>query len=233
MGPLVVDVWSDVVCPWCYIGKRRLEQALAASPYAGAVSLRFHAFELDPKAPRNSDQSLRAMLAAKYRASPAQVEAMEARVTGVAAEVGIEMRLDRARPENTFDAHRLIAAATAQGKGPAMKERLMLAYFCEGQRIGDAAVLGALAAEVGVEGAAALLADPQALAAGVRQDEAQAQRMGVTGVPFFVFDGRLAVSGGQPAATFRAALDKAWGDRPLPLPVEDAGAVCGPDGCAI
>jgi predicted DsbA family dithiol-disulfide isomerase len=231
MRTLSIDIWSDVVCPWCYIGKRRIEGALASFPHKDAVQVRWHAFELDPSAPKNSGTPVREMLARKYRMGPTQVQAMQDRVEGVAAEVGVQMHIERTAVENTFDAHRLIAHAGEQGLGGVMKERLLAAYFTEGRRIGDHAVLAALAAEVGVTGAAEALGDPAAFSAAVRKDEAEARELGITGVPFFVIDGRFGISGGQPEAVFRGALDRAWAEGAQEETA--AGPACDADGCAL
>ena len=224
---MIVDIWSDVVCPWCYIGKRRLEAAAARAGLTAGLTLRWRAFELDPAAPRHSAESVLHHLQQKYRMGPSQVAAMVERVRGIGEEVGISFQIEKTHVENTVDAHRLIALAATQGKGSAMKERLMSAYFCEGRRLGDRATLLEQAEAVGVTGASALLDDAAALLDRVRADEAEAKRLGITGVPFFVFDGKLAVSGGQPESVFVQALQRAWGDRPAP------GEVCGPEGCEI
>lgn len=224
---MIVDIWSDVACPWCYIGKRRLEAALARTALADGITRRWRAFELDPAAPRHSAESVLHHLQQKYRMGPSQVAAMVERVRGIGAEVGISFQIEQTHVENTVDAHRLIALAGTQGKGSAMKERLMSAYFCEGRRLGDRATLLELAGAVGVTGASELLDNSAALLDRVRADEAEAKRLGVTGVPFFVFDGKLAVSGGQPESVFVQALQRAWGDRPAP------GEACGPEGCEV
>lgn len=205
---MVIDVWSDVVCPWCYIGKRRLEKALEG---LSDVQVVWHSFQLDPTTPKQSDLTLDEMLARKYQLPPGQVAQMQARVTGLAAAEGLDYHLDRARPENTFDAHRLLHWARAQNKGPELKERLLRAYFVEGQRIGHAPTLATLAGEVGLdaEQAAAVLADDGAHADDVRADIAQARAYGITGVPFFVIERRYGVSGAQESTVLRSAIDQA------------------------
>lgn len=208
-----IDVWSDVVCPWCYIGKRRLERAIEG--IEDPIEVTFHSFELDPSAPKRSDLTLDEMLAKKYRLPPGQVAQMQERVTTLAAAEGLEYHLDRARPENTFDAHRLLHWAGAQGKGRELKERTMRAYFVEGERIGDPATLARLAGEVGLDAAEAarVLADETSHADAVRADQAQARAYGITGVPFFVIDGRYGVSGAQEASVLRSAIEKALHQR--------------------
>jgi predicted DsbA family dithiol-disulfide isomerase len=210
---MAVEIWSDVVCPWCYIGKRRLEAALARFSRQDAVSLRWRSFELNPDAPRTSPETSRAMLARKYGVSLEQADAMQARVTGLAAQEGLAYRLELTRPESSFDAHRLIHFAAARDRQDAMKERLFRAYFTEGASLGDASTLIRLAEETGLDGREA----GDALEAGlfaddVRADEEQAIRLGIRGVPFFVIAGRYGISGAQPAETILEALEKAWGD---------------------
>lgn len=227
-----VDVWSDVVCPWCFIGKRRLEAALAQFADRSEVTVVFHAFELDPTAARQSEVTLDQMLARKYGLAPAKVAELQDRVTRTAAAEGLRFRLDAARPENTFDAHRLIALARAHGRQAAVKEALMSAYFEGGRRVGDPAVLREVGLAAGLPEADVerLLADATWYADAVRADEAQARELGIRGVPFFVVDGRYGVSGAQPAEVLAGALTKAWSERPAP-PVADEA--CGDGVCAV
>ncbi|MBX3272440.1 MAG: DsbA family oxidoreductase [Sandaracinaceae bacterium] len=211
---LRVDVWSDVVCPFCFIGKRRLEAALAAFAHAARVDVVWRSFELDPSAPREPEEgSLAERLAAKYGTSVREAEARMAHVTDSARADGIEMRLDLARPTGTFDAHRLLHLARASGVGDAMNERLFCAYFTEGARLADHAVLVALAADVGLppDEVTATLAS-EGYAREVRADEAEAAALGIRGVPCFVLGGRFAVSGAQPVETFERALERAWSE---------------------
>jgi predicted DsbA family dithiol-disulfide isomerase len=207
MAPLTVEIWSDVVCPWCYVGKRRFEQALASFEHRDEVEVVWRSFELDPNAPPEREQSSAEHLAAKYGMSVEQAERSNAQMTELAASEGLEYHLDRTRGGNSFDAHRLIQLAKEQGLQDAMKERLMRAYFTEGASISDGETLVNLALEVGV--------DPRGLANGaygdaVRADEELAMRIGIQGVPFFVLGRRYGVSGAQPAELLLQALDKAW-----------------------
>lgn len=208
-----VEVFSDVVCPWCYIGKRHLEQALAEFPHADDVTVTYRSYQLSPDTPKDATGTLTEMLSAKYGVSEAQAQAMNDRVTGVAAEAGLEYRLDRAHPANTVDAHRLLHFAATQGKQAELKERLLAAYFTEGKRIGDPEVLVAEAEAVGLDGEAA-----RAVLAGddyadeVNADFSLARAFGITGVPFFVIDRKFGLSGAQPASTLRQALEEAWMD---------------------
>lgn len=224
-----IDVWSDVVCPWCYIGKRRLEKALTG---LDGVTVVWHSFQLDPTTPLRSELTLDQMLAQKYRLPPGQVAQMQERVTRLAAGEGLDYHLDRARPENTFAAHRLLQWAKAQGKLPELKERLLRGYFVEGERIGDPAALARLAGEVGLdaEQATAVLADEDRHADDVRADLAQARAYGISGVPFFVIDGKYGVSGAQEVAVLRGAVEKALSERPVAVAPAEA---CTDDECAI
>jgi predicted DsbA family dithiol-disulfide isomerase len=210
---LSIDVWSDVVCPWCYIGKRHLERALADFP--NAVEITWHAFELDPRAPSTppSGQSTAERLAAKYRVTVEQANAMIARVVDAGRRAGLEMKPGNAVPANTFDAHRLIRWARDHGRQGALKERLLKAHFVDGLPIGDRAQLAQLAGEVGLDAAeATAILDGDRYANEVRADEAQARELGITGVPFFVLDGRIGISGAQPVETLSAMLAKAWSE---------------------
>ncbi len=205
-----VDIWSDVVCPWCYIGKRRFERALAEFEGADDVDIVWRSFELDPDAPRLREGSSTANLAAKYGMTIERAEQAQANVTEIAAGVGLAYRLGETRQGNSFDAHRLLQLARRSGSQGALKERLMQAYFTEGAPIGDPDTLARLAAEAGLaaeEVAETLAGD--AFAEDVRADELQAQRLGISGVPFFVIDGRLGVEGAQPETLLVEALRQA------------------------
>jgi len=234
MSTLRIDIWSDVACPWCYVGKRRLEGALARFEHADDVEVRWHAFELDPSTPKEVDMSVpyAERLARKYRTSPAAAQQMIDRMAGQAAEDGIEMRFDIARPGNTFDAHRIIHLAGERGLQDAMKERLLKAYMTEGELVSDHETLARLAGEVGLdaEEARSVLASDQ-YAQEVRDDEAKAAALGITGVPCFVLAEQFGVTGAQPVETLLRVLERAWREV-APAPIEFAeGATCGPDGC--
>ena len=231
-----VEIWSDVVCPWCYIGKRRFEQALAGFPRRDEVEVRWRSFELDATAPAERTGSYAANLAAKYGTSVAQAQQMIDNMTATAAAEGLVFDFDIARPGNTFDAHRLLHLAAERGLQDALKERLLLATFTEGQPIGDAETLVRLAAEVGLDAdeARAVLASDR-YADEVRGDEQQARAYGISGVPFFVVDGRYGVSGAQPAEALAQVLAQAWAER-APLQVVAAGGStpgCDGDSCAV
>jgi predicted DsbA family dithiol-disulfide isomerase len=209
-----VEIWSDIICPWCYIGKKRFEMALSDFAHRDSVSVIWRSFELDPQAPQQQPDTLVEMLARKYGVSRQQAEAMNARVSSLAAELGLQYRLDIARPGNTFDAHRLLHFAASQKFGDAAAERVMHAYFCEGFSVGDSAALARIAPEFGLAEIEVLtLLDSGVYAAEVRADEARATALGINGVPFFVFDEKIGVSGAQPVAVFSGALQQAWAER--------------------
>lgn len=204
-----IEIWSDVVCPWCYIGKRRLERALEEIPDQDSVEIIWRSFELNPDAPRAAAENTRTMLSRKYGVSLEQADAMQERVAGLAAAEGLEYNLGRTRPENSFDAHRLIHLAKQHGRQGIMKERLLRAHFTEGQSIGNKDTLIRLANEVGLGERVIETLEGDAFADAVRADEERAVRLGMRGVPFFLFDEKFAVSGAQPVEVFREALAEA------------------------
>ncbi|HUQ64139.1 MAG TPA: DsbA family oxidoreductase [Acidimicrobiales bacterium] len=227
-----VDIWSDVVCPWCYIGKRRMEDALSRFDHAADIDVVWRAFELNPSAPATYDGDNTDRLARKYGVSRAEAEAMNERVTRIADDEGLAFRLDIARPGNTFDAHRLLHLAAERGRQDELKEELLAAYQARAEAIGDHEVLVKAAVTTGldeVEVRAVLQSDRYG--DDVRADERAAQEIGVTGVPFFVFDGRYAVSGAQSSDVLLEVLQRAWTERP-PVQVV-AGDACGPEGCEV
>lgn len=233
MKRLGIDVWSDIACPWCYVGKRRLERALEQFPHRDAVAVRWRAFELDPGAPRVKDASVpyAARLAGKYRVPVADAERMIRQMTEVAARDGLDLRFDRIRPGNTFDAHRVLHLAAERGAQDAAKERFLAGYLCEGEAIGEPSVVARLATEAGLDpDEVAAVLGSEARAAAVRADEAEAHTLGIGGVPCFVLGRRYAVSGAQPADLLLRALERAWTD--AAEEVVDGGPVCGPEGCA-
>jgi predicted DsbA family dithiol-disulfide isomerase len=211
--PMQVEIWSDVVCPFCYVGKRRFEAALAAFPHRDAVEVTWRSFELDPDAPPSAPGGLVDRLARKYGVPREQAAAMNANAVAMAAAEGIDFRVDDAQPGNTLDAHRLIHHAAANGLQGAAKERLLRAYFSEGRAIGDRETLVELASEVGLDadGVRAMLAS-EAHVDGVRADEHEAARFGIQGVPFFVVDRAFGVSGAQPVELFTQLLEHAWAE---------------------
>jgi predicted DsbA family dithiol-disulfide isomerase len=232
-----VEIWSDVVCPWCAIGKRRFETALARFEHADDVEVVWRSFELDPTAPAEVSGSATQRLADKYGVPLEQAQAMQARVTEQAAGEGLEFRLDRARSGNTVDAHRLLHLAKDRGVQGAVKERLLLAYFTDGESIADRPTLARLGAEAGLDGteAAEVLAGDRYLA-DVRADQAEAAALGIQGVPFFVLDRKYGVSGAQPADLLLRALEQAYAESaPLAMvsAAHDHGDACADGSCSV
>lgn len=206
-----VDVWSDVRCPFCYIGKRKFETALAEFEHREEVEIEWHSFELDPNAETAADVSAEDYLADRYGRSKEWAAEMHQQVTATAAEVGLRFELGKSVMANSFDAHRLIQLAKSKGLGNEIEEALFEAHFTNGANIADHDTLQQIGVAVGMnmlEVADVLSTD--AFTAEVRADEQAAQTIGVRGVPFFVIDHKLAVSGAQPPETFLGALHKAW-----------------------
>ena len=225
---MLVEIWSDVVCPWCAIGEARFARALASLDRRDAVEVRWRSFELDPTAPAVRDGDHVDHLARKYGRTRDEAQAMIGSVTAAGAAEGLDFRFDRARAGNTFDAHRLLHLAADHGRQPALLDRLFRGYFTEGEPIGDHDALRRLASAVGLDDTevADVLAGDR-YAAAVRADEQQAARYGIRGVPFFVLDGRFGVSGAQPPEVLRESLERALADH-APLTVVD-GPADGPD----
>lgn len=213
-GPaVVIDVWSDLVCPWCYLGRHRLRTAVAAWHRPAEVLVRSHAYELDPSAARGTGIPVTQMLGEKLGGGEQAGRAMTQQVTAVAADDGLRLDFSHAVAANSFDGHRLVALALASGGPPlqdAVLERLFSAHFTEGLAIDDHATLLRTTAEAGLDErrvAAVLASDEHA--DDVRHDEEQARELGIASVPFFVANGRVAVSGAQPVDTFLRLLDAA------------------------
>jgi predicted DsbA family dithiol-disulfide isomerase len=229
-----IEIWSDVVCPWCYIGKRRFEQALSQFEHADEVEVTWRSFELDPSAPVVRTESHAEHLARKYGVSPAQVAAMDARLIGEASKDGLEFHLAESKGGNTFDAHRLIHFAAERGRAGEMKERLMRAYFTEGAAIGERAELVRLATDVGLDEAEvkAMLSSDR-LASEVRADEARARAFGISGVPFFAIDDRYGVSGAQPADVLLDVLRQAHANAGTVAVGGDDADTCADGSCEV
>lgn len=204
---MLVEVWSDLICPWCYIGKRRFETALSRAQGNNEVQIVWRSFELDPNAPTNLTESLVQMLARKYDVSPQQAAEMNANVTQTAALVGLKYDLVHAQPGNTFDAHRLIHYAVTLGVGEKLMECLMQGYFCESLAIGNHEALTQAAINAGLEADAvrAVLSSDQ-YASEVRADEQRAAQLRIRGVPFFLFNGKEGISGAQPVDIFKEVI---------------------------
>jgi predicted DsbA family dithiol-disulfide isomerase len=226
-----VEIWSDIACPWCYVGKRRFETALADFDHADDVSIIWRSFELSPDAPAELEGDMAERLAAKYGMTVEQAREMEANMTATAADEGLDYHLDIRRAANTFDGHRLIHLAEQHGLGDVMKERLLAAHFSEGRLVSDHAELTELGAEVGLdrEEVRAMLASDR-FGDDVRADETTARQYGISGVPTFIIDSQIGVSGAQSPDVLLALLQQGW-DRRAPAIVTADGDSCGVDGC--
>lgn len=209
-----VQIWSDVMCPYCYIGKKNFETALAKFQHRDEVEIEWKSFELDPVAPKNPIASMARMLAAKYNKSAPEVHAMMEQLSATAKRAGLEFNLKKAIPTNSFDAHRLIHLAAKYGKQAVLIEKLFSAYLIEGQDLARAEVLTKIATEVGLP-----LTDIQRVlnttefAEEVRRDENEAFHLKMKGVPFFWIERKFSVSGAQPVEHFLQALQQVWDKR--------------------
>lgn len=229
-----VEIWSDIACPWCAVGKRRFEGALEQFAHHDAVEVRWRSFELDPSAPAVKDGDYVERLAVKYGASRDQAQAMIDRMVGVASEEGLAFDFERIRPGNTFDAHRVLHLAADRGVQHDVKERFLLGYLEEGEAIGDRAVITRLGAEAGLDtDEVEAVLDSGKYADDVRADEREAAELGISGVPFFVIDRRYGVSGAQPADLLLGALERAWSERSPFEVVGDDGDACADGSCAV
>lgn len=203
-----IEIWSDVACPWCYLGKKRLEEAVAAS--GEDVAIRYRSFQLDPTIPHDEVTPHHEALAKKFNTTQDRIREMNGRLESLGAEAGIDYDFDRYLQANTRDAHRVLHLAHEHGLGAQMKERLMKAQFTEGAVVSDADTLVALATEVGLDAAEVhSVLESDRYDADVQAEIEQAAAFGASGVPFFVFDRAFAISGAQPVETFALALSKA------------------------
>ncbi|MFE2282094.1 DsbA family oxidoreductase [Streptomyces sp. NPDC059454] len=231
-----VEIWSDITCPWCYVGKARFEKALAAFPHREQVEVVHRSFELDPGRAKDDIQPVISMLTKKYGMSEAQAEAGEDNLGTQAAAEGLPYRTRGRDHGSTFDMHRLLHFAREQGRQVELLDLLYRANFAEERSVfDDGERLVELAGAAGLDAGAVreVLADPQAYADEVRADEREAAQLGANGVPFFVLDRTYGVSGAQPVEVFTRALTQAWGERPPLKPVDGDAEACGPDGCAV
>lgn len=231
-----VEIWSDVVCPWCYIGKRRFESALATFEHRDQVEVIWRSYQLDPQAPRNSQQTVNEVLAQKYGVDLAGAAEMNKRVSTIAAQDGLEYHLERARHLNTFDAHRLVHLAATHHLQDEMEERLFKAYFTDGIAPGETEELVKLATEVGIDvDEARAVLESSTYADAVRADIQRARMLGIQGVPFYAVDEKYGISGAQPSEVFKEVLEKAWAESHPLLKIDsvtqDAGT-CDGDTCA-
>ncbi|MGW0759196.1 DsbA family oxidoreductase [Streptomyces sp. NPDC002814] len=234
-----VEIWSDIACPWCYVGKARFEKALAAFPHRDQVEVVHRSFELDPGRAKGDTQPVITMLTKKYGMSEAQAQAGEDNLGAQAAAEGLDYRTRGRDHGNTFDLHRLLHFAKEQGRQDELIQVFYRANFAEERSLfteGDERLVE-LAVEAGLLAADVrkILADPEAYADDVRADEREAAELGANGVPFFVLDRKYGVSGAQPSEAFAQALTQAWGERPSIQLVggSDEAEACGPDGCAV
>jgi predicted DsbA family dithiol-disulfide isomerase len=209
-----VDIWSDIVCPWCYIGKRRFELALGDFEHAGEVEVVWRSFELDPNAPPRREGDYVGRIARKYGVPREQAEATIDRMVRLGDADGLELRFDILRAGNTFDAHRIVHLARERGVQHDVKERLFRATFSEGEPIGDPETLVRLAEAVGLDaGEARDVLATNRYAQEVRDDEREATELGITAVPFYVIDGKAGVPGAQEVETFVRVLERMWARR--------------------
>ena len=209
-----VDIWSDVVCPWCYVGKRRFERALAGFPHADQLEVVHRSFQLNPAAPKGETSDRKRMLMSKYGWTEAQAQQMDARMQQTFAAEGIEFRSEGTLTGNTADAHQLLHLARAQGLQDRVLDRFYRAYFSEQRSVFDRESLIALAAEAGLDAdAARQVLEGGTYAEAVAADVAEARQLGADGVPFYVIAGRYGISGAQGADVFLRALTQAWNER--------------------
>ncbi|RBO88249.1 putative DsbA family dithiol-disulfide isomerase [Nocardia puris] len=232
-----VDIWTDINCPFCYLGKARFERALGEFAQREQVEVVHRSFELDPTLGPEETGPVVAKIASKYGISEAQAAANERGIGAQAGELGLTYLTEGRDFGNSFDMHRLLHFAHEQGRQADLLDALYRANFADARpAFGSAERLVEIAADAGFDAAAvrAVLADPTAYADAVRADETEASRLGITGVPFFVFDGKYAVSGAQPPAVFTQALTQGWSThQPTLQPIGASDETCGPDGCEL
>lgn len=226
-----IEVWSDFVCPFCYIGKRRLEEAIAQFPHKDQVEVEFKSFELDPNSPVNIDKSIHEVLASKYGMSVEKAKQTNNGMVQQAATVGLTYHFDTMKPTNTFDAHRLAKFAESFGKEAEITEKLLYSYFTESKHIGDHETLADIAESAGLDRQKALdvLHDKNTYANEVRKDETTAQQYGISGVPYFIINQKYAISGAQPIETFVGALQQVWQEESVSPVFQDLSTTSGED----
>ncbi|UZR97856.1 DsbA family oxidoreductase [Chondrinema litorale] len=233
-----VEIWSDVMCPWCYVGKRRFEKALAQFPQADQIEVEWKSFQLMPGLKTDASVNINEFLAREKGVSLDQAKQMNDQVSQVAASVGLNYQFDKVVPANTFNAHRFLHFAKTQGKQNEAKERLMHAFFIEGKNLDDKAVLLELGKELGLaEEALTKAINEESFANEVVSDIAEGQKLGLSGVPFFVFNRKYGVSGAQETGVFLRAIEESFADWKNNQPLTDIkgsdshGHSCGHDGC--
>jgi predicted DsbA family dithiol-disulfide isomerase len=230
-----IEIWSDVACPWCFIGKRRFEAALASFPHRDAVDVVWRSYQLDPTLPEHYDGTELEYLSSRKGMPAQQVSQMFEHVAQQAKGEGLDYHFDKVVVANSFTAHRLIHLAAAHGRQDEAKERLLSDHFEHGKDIGSQAYLSSLASDLGLPAKEVdELFTTDKYTDEVRFDFQEAQGLGISGVPFFVIDRKFGLSGAQPTETFTAALNQAWQDaNPLVLVNSSEAGACGPDGCAV
>ncbi|MEB6549862.1 DsbA family oxidoreductase [Heyndrickxia sporothermodurans] len=235
-----IEIWSDFVCPFCYIGKRRLEMALEQFPERDQVEIAYRSYELDPNASKNNKLNIHEALAKKYGMSIEQAKEANENIGEQAAEIGLTYKFDSMIPTNTFDAHRLAKFAAEKSFGAAMTERLLKAYFTDSKKISDLNTLADLAEEIGLNREETIeMLNGSKYSDAVRDDEDEAKQIGITGVPFFVLNQKYAISGAQPVEAFVNALNMVWeeeqGKTPLKMisPNKAKSEYCTDEGCFV
>ena len=235
-----IEIWSDIACPFCYFGKRKLEAALSEFPHKDKVDIEFKSYQLDPDAELYSGQDFYETMAAKF-GSVEKAKQMATHITQQAKAAGLYFHFETMKPTNTFDAHRLTKFAREFGKDTEVSEQLLKAHFTDSKDVGDIETLAAIAKHVGLDAANArtVLEDKQTYAPEVQADIDEAKQLGISGVPYFVVNRKYAISGAQPSETFTQALNKVWEEEQAKPAFEtlsadnNADAACGEDGCTI
>ncbi|MBH0230663.1 DsbA family oxidoreductase [Halobacillus yeomjeoni] len=233
-----IEIWSDFVCPFCYIGKRRLEEALEQFPQKDQVEVVYKSFELDPNAERNKEANMHEKLSKKYGRTLDEAREMTRNMTEQAAMSGLDFHFDTMIPTNTLDAHRVSKFAETKGLGKEITERFLKAVLTDSKDIGDHETLMDLSSEIGLERAEVKsVLDGEDYTDAVRSEEQEAHQIGVQGVPFFVINRKYAVSGAQPTEIFVQGLEKAFEEEQKSSPFEDLStnqdAACTEDGCEV
>ncbi len=230
-----IEIWSDFICPFCYIGERKLKQAIDLLPFLTDVDIFFKSFELDPNTPLYSGKSIHEGVAEKYNISIDQAKLSNENIQKHAKEVDLAFDFEKMKPTNTLDAHRLTKLAGTLGLESNMTNALFSAYFEKGELISDSSTLVDIANSVGISEKDSLkvLSDNQLYLNEVRQDELQAQQFGITSAPYFVINDTYAISGAQPVELFIKALTDAWANQAKESQSSANGLVCNEDGCSI
>ena len=230
-----IEIWSDYACPYCYIGKRRLEKALENFSDREDIEISFKSFELDPSASYKTTTNTRERISEKYRISTEKAQQMIDSITEYAKSVGLDFNYDTVRYTNTFDAHRIAKYAETKGKGIEISEKLLHAYFTENKQMSDHKVLTDIAIEIGLDKLEVedmLKGEELRFAEDVRNDEYEASRLGIHAVPFFVINEKYSISGAQPQEVFEQAIEKALKEEKIEVD-NLGGMVCNSDGCSI